>query len=189
MLDAIQRYSRPAETIHHLTCQTHANPYQRTPLGPTIPRMSKTRGCPRCGLELSRDTWRDRHPAAAVCAGVFVGLPAGYTLVGIMLIWPWFTIPATIIVCAVLLNRAARKRAAIAARAEWEHREMMVRAMQQFPSRPLPGAQQMRREAWQPRVPLPPTPQNVGQMPVRPRNPAPWHVVTQWSTERFRRIR
>lgn len=93
--------------------------------------MKKRFACPRCGLEMRSSTWRwvDRHPAAAVCAGVFVGLPAGYTLVGIMLIWPWFTIPATIIVCAVLLNRAARKRAAIAARAEWEHREMMVRAV------------------------------------------------------------
>ncbi|OIN79368.1 hypothetical protein BMG05_18465 [Mycobacterium malmoense] len=106
---------------------------------------------------------------------MFVGLPAGYTLVGIMLIWPWFTIPATIIVCAVLLNRAARKRAAIAARAEWEHREMMVRAIQQ-PGRPAPDAQEMRLAAWQPDI------------AVRPSRPAPWHVVTQWPTQQFRRM-
>ncbi|ORW28190.1 hypothetical protein AWC19_27530 [Mycobacterium palustre] len=106
---------------------------------------------------------------------MFVGLPGLYTLVAIMLVYPWFTIPATIIVCAVLLNRAARKRAAIAARADHEYREMMVRAMQQ-PGRPALDAEGLRRAAWQPDV------------AVRPSRPAPWHVVTQWPTEQFRRM-
>ncbi|ANW64035.1 hypothetical protein BCA37_10890 [Mycobacterium sp. djl-10] len=42
--------------------------------------------------------------------------------------------------------------------------------------RPLPDAEQMRRHAWQPdEVPA-----------VRPSNPAPWHVVTQYPTRQFR---
>jgi len=42
--------------------------------------------------------------------------------------------------------------------------------------RPLPDAEQMRRQAWQPdEVPA-----------VRPSNPAPWHVVTQYPTRQFR---
>lgn len=125
--------------------------------------MAENCACRRCGYEstCSHGRWWDRHPYAAV----LFALPAGYTLIGVMLVYPWFTIPATIIVSAALLNRAARKRAAIAARADWEHREMMVRAMQQFPDRSLP--------------PLPP--------PVQPRNPALWNVITQWPTRPIRK--
>jgi hypothetical protein len=62
-------------------------------------------------------------------AAVLFALPAGYTLVGVMLVYPWFTIPATIIVCAFVLDRRIRRRAAIAARADWEYRQEMVRAL------------------------------------------------------------
>jgi hypothetical protein len=43
----------------------------------------------------------------------------------------------------------------------------------------LPDAEQMRRQAWQPDL--------QGQAPaaVRPKNPAPWHVVTQFPTRQF----
>lgn len=134
--------------------------------------------CPRCGLESSRERWWDRHPAAAVCTGVFVGLPTLYTLAGIILAYPWFFVPVLVIVCAFVIDRRMRRRAAISARAEWEYREEMVRAMQHQPGRPPtpPGAAQMRQAAWQP-----------DGSAVRPRNPAPWHVVTQWPTQRFRR--
>jgi hypothetical protein len=85
--------------------------------------------CPRCGFETSRDGWWDRHPAAAVCAAVFGGLPALYTLAGIILAYPWFFIPVLIVVCAVVVDRRMRRRAAIAARADHEHREMMSQAI------------------------------------------------------------
>ncbi|ANR92723.1 hypothetical protein O972_25300 [Mycobacterium avium subsp. avium 10-9275] len=85
--------------------------------------------CPRCGLEFERDTWRDRHPAAAVCAGVFVGLPALYTVAGVILAYPWFFVPVLVVVCALLVNRAQRRRAAIAARADWEYRQQMLGAV------------------------------------------------------------
>lgn len=154
-----------------------SNPYRCPWLGRTVRHVSKPCACPRCGFESNswHGRWRDRHPAAAVCAGVFVGLPAGFILVCIMLAYPWFTIPVTIIVCAVLLNLATRRRAAIAARAEWEHREMMVRAMQPPGRPPAPDPQQMHDAAWQPDVAA-----------VRPRSPAPWHIITQWPTQRFR---
>jgi hypothetical protein len=119
--------------------------------------------CPRCGFETSHDRWWDRHPALAV----LFALPAGYTLIGVMLVYPWFTIPATIIVCAVLLNVTLRRRAAVAARADWDYREEMLRATRGGPQPPSQG--------------LPPV------ILRRPSNPAPWHVVTQLPTHRFRR--
>lgn len=139
--------------------------------GPTVARMKfAEHWCPRCGLEFGRRRWWDRHPVLAV----LFALPAGYTLIGVMLVYPWFTIPSTIIVCAFLLNRAMRRRAAIAARADWDYREEMVAAMKRgsTPPPPPPGYQASQQP---PRM-------------VRPRNPAPWHVVTQLPTQRFRRV-
>lgn len=127
--------------------------------------------CPRCGLEASRRRWWDEHPFLAT---VFA-LLAGYTLIGVMLVFPWFTIPVTMIVCAGLLERSRRRRAAIVARAEWAYREEMVTAMNH--GGPPPGgfyARQARAEA--------------APTLARPRQPAPWHLVTQLPTERFRRV-
>ena len=62
-----------------------------------------------------------------------------------MLVYPWFTIPATIIVCAFLVGRRQRPRAAIAARADYEHRELMVRAI--FNPEPPPVEPQRRPRA------------------------------------------
>lgn len=83
--------------------------------------------CPRCGYESRRALggWADRHPVAAV----LFALPAGYSLVGVMLVYPWFTIPVTIIVSAFLVDRRQRRRAAIAARADYEHRELAALAI------------------------------------------------------------
>lgn len=88
-----------------------------------------THACPRCGFESERARWWDRHPVAAVCAGVFVGLPALYTVAGVTLAYPWFAVPVLIVVCAVLVDRRMRQRAAIAARADWEHRQMIATAV------------------------------------------------------------
>lgn len=79
--------------------------------------------CARCGFESSRDQWWDRHPAAAV----LVALPTGYTIIGVILAYPWFFIPVLVIVCAVAVDRRQRRRAAIAARADHDHREQLVR--------------------------------------------------------------
>jgi hypothetical protein len=105
--------------------------------------MMRDTHCERCGFETSRERWWDRHPVLAV----LFALPAGYTLIGVMLVYPWFTIPVTIIVCAVLLNVAARRRAAIAARADWDYRQEMLRATRgalqpsSVPSLPIPRRQ------------------------------------------------
>lgn len=109
--------------------------------------------CPRCGFESSREPWRDRHPAAAVCAGVFVGLPALYTVAGVILAYPWFFVPVLVVVCAVVVDRRMRRRAAIAARADYEHRALMARAVFSPPSlRPV----RSRRAAdhWSPTQPI-----------------------------------
>lgn len=112
-----------------------------------------THACPRCGLEArcSHGRWWDRHPVAAV----LFALPAGYTLVAIMLVYPWFTIPVTITVAALLLNRSARKRATITARADYEHRELIVDAVFrsqllaiELPRRPTAA------DHWSPTVPI-----------------------------------
>lgn len=94
--------------------------------------------CQRCGYEPrrpKRDAWADRHPAAAVCTGVFVGLPALYTVAGIILAYPWFFVPVLIVVCAVVVDRRMRRRAAIAARADYEHRDLMAASLR-WPSLP-----------------------------------------------------
>jgi hypothetical protein len=84
--------------------------------------------CPRCGLEFPcpHGSWADRHPAAAVCAGIFVGLPALYTVAGVILAYPWFFVPVLIVVCALLVARQQRRLKAVAARADWEHRTLMA---------------------------------------------------------------
>lgn len=122
--------------------------------------------CPRCGYESRRPkgaTWTDRHPAATVCAGVFVGLPALYTVAGVIVAYPWFTVPVLVVVCAVVVDLRMRRRAAIAARADWEHREAMNRAV-------FGG-----------RIILPPP------APGPQRDELPGHVMNRWPTTRARR--
>jgi hypothetical protein len=68
---------------------------------------------------------RDRQPAAAVCVAVFVGLSAGYTLVGVVLAYPWFFVPLLIVAAAVWIDRRNRRRAAIVAWADLEHHALM----------------------------------------------------------------
>jgi hypothetical protein len=87
--------------------------------------------CPRCGLDArsSHGSWVDRHPAAAVC----FALPAGYTLVGVILAYPWFFVPILLVVAAFWVDRRQRRRAAIAARTDHEHREQMARTFSLLP--------------------------------------------------------
>lgn len=115
-----------------------------------------SRACERCGYEprrSKRDAWADRHPAAAVCAGVFVGLPALYTIAGVILAYPWFFIPVLVVVCAVVVDRRMRQRAAIAARADWEHRALMARTVFGPPT-PLPVRRGRAADHWSPTQPI-----------------------------------
>lgn len=89
--------------------------------------------CPRCGLESSRDAWWDRHPVAAA----LLTLPAVYTLVAVLLANPWFFMPVLMVAAAWWVDRRNRRRAAIAARAEHEYRQQMVRAMNIRPALPM----------------------------------------------------
>lgn len=90
--------------------------------------------CPRCGLEstYSRDTWADRHPVAAA----LLALPAGFTLVSVTLAYPWFVVPLLVVLAAWWVDRRNRHRAAIVARAGYEHRELIARAV--LTPQPLP---------------------------------------------------
>lgn len=99
--------------------------------------------CPRCGLESRRShgRWWDRHPVAAA----LFALPAGYTLIAVMLVYPWFTIPVTIIAAAVWVDRRNRQRLAIAARADWEHRALLAASLKRPSPRELPNGPRARR--------------------------------------------
>jgi hypothetical protein len=100
--------------------------------------------CPRC-----RRTWPDRHPAAAVTAGLFT-----LTLMAMMLsVHP---VAAAVMVAlagvgglAYLVDRERGRRAALAARADYEHRALMAAVRPVRPVRALPD----HPAAW-PTVPL-----------------------------------
>jgi hypothetical protein len=88
--------------------------------------------CPRCGLESrsSRGSWADRHAATtAVC-----GLVAGYIIVNVIVAYPWFGVPLLVVAAAVWVDRRNRKRAAVAARADYEHRAQLPRELQRAPA-------------------------------------------------------
>ncbi|WP_197504148.1 hypothetical protein [Mycobacterium sp. E1319] len=48
-------------------------------------------------------------------------------MVGVILAYPWFFVPVLVVACAVVVDRRMRQRAAIAARADWEHRALMAK--------------------------------------------------------------
>jgi hypothetical protein len=100
--------------------------------------------CPRCGLESSRDRWQDGHPAAAVCAAVFFGLPALYTIVGVLLAYPWFFVPLVVVALAfvAIVDRRQRQRHAIAARADDAYGRQIAKAV--FAPRKLPPVRHRR---------------------------------------------
>lgn len=100
--------------------------------------MTRQHTCPRCGLEsrCTSGSWPDRHPAAAVTAGLFT-----LTLLCMMLsVHPIAAL--TVIALAGVggavytLSREHRRRAALAARADWENRRLVAAPVP--PMRPLP---------------------------------------------------
>lgn len=129
-----------------------------------------THSCPQCGYQTTcrYGSWWDRHP---ILAGFF-GLPAFVFLIAAMATHWWLTIPVAMIGCTVYLARASRKRAALAARADADYRQMMLAAQ--------------RRQAATDEL-IHNTPLEDPPL-VPPRNPAPWHVVTQLPTGKIRRF-
>lgn len=90
--------------------------------------------CMRCGLEsrCSHGSWADRHPVAAI----LFALPAGYTIIGVILAYPWFFVPLLVVAAAWWVDRRNRRRHAIAARADHEHRALMAAEVKYPPASP-----------------------------------------------------
>lgn len=116
--------------------------------------------CPKCGFGSAclHGYWWDRHPWPAAILGIPVAL---ITLSAMAAHW-WMTIPITGIVSAVILNHLSRKRQAAAARADWEHQQQLLSAMQEY-------------NRWAASI-------NPLLLAVKPRQPAPWHIITQLPT-------
>jgi hypothetical protein len=118
--------------------------------------MMRRHSCARCGWESTCDRggWVDRHPAAAVTAGLF-----GLVWMSMMLsVYPLAAATLLTIGAAVWFIRAAtdtrRRRDALAARADWEHRKLMARAMFSPVERPRRLSRQRGADHWSPTEPL-----------------------------------
>ncbi|WP_157185994.1 hypothetical protein [Mycobacterium canetti] len=108
--------------------------------------------CPRCGYETRRKSWAQRHPAATAV----IAVPTIYLLIGALLAYPWLCMPLLVVGAAWWMDRRNRRRAAIVARADHDHRELMARAV--FTDAPQP------------------------QPHRRPAARRPGHVLTDWPT-------
>lgn len=123
--------------------------------------MTSQHICQRCGHEeeCGYGSWPDRHPIMATVGGIFT-----LTFMGMMFsVYPGGAWTMTGLVAAVAggraIARARRRRAALVARAEWEHA-----AMAQSP----PATIRLHPHG----PPAPP--------------PSPWHVMTHWPTTKMR---
>lgn len=112
--------------------------------------------CPRCGYESRRPrwgAWADRHPVAAA----LLALPTLYTLAGVILAYPWFSVPLLVVAAEFLVEHRQRRRAAIAARADYEHRKLLLAAVfppQRFPITPSRGPRPRGADHWSPTQPI-----------------------------------
>jgi hypothetical protein len=98
--------------------------------------------CPHCG-----STWADRHPAAAVTAGLF-------TLVFMAMMLSVHPVASAVMVAlagigglAYLVDRERDRRAAVAARAEHDYRAVLAAPVPAV--RPLPHRQVAHSLPWQ----------------------------------------
>lgn len=94
-----------------------------------------THTCPRCGLEsrCSRSSWPDRHPTATV---IGVTLVSVFTLV-VVVGYPWLLLVGAVGYVVYVIDREYRRRRALAARADWDYRELMSAPV--TPPRALPA--------------------------------------------------
>lgn len=122
--------------------------------------------CPSCGSRCPRtgfSGWADRHPAAAVTAGLFI-------LVFTAAILSTHPIAATVMIAiagvvgfAVLVDRERQRREACAARAERDYRRNAELIVSYDRGRQLAAVK-----------------------PAQPRESAPWHVVSLLPTQPLR---
>lgn len=97
--------------------------------------------CPRCGYEshCSHGTWYDRHPAAAAALGMFSVMFSLVVVVG----HPWLLLVAALGAGAYAVDREHRRRRALAARADWEHRAIMDAHAADARDAPLPPVREL----------------------------------------------
>lgn len=107
--------------------------------------------CPRCGLEShhSQGGWHDRRPTGAVVLTVIMLAMAVTHL--------WLFGVAAVGGALYFTHRERRRREALAARADYEHRRLMASAV------------------FEPQWPR-------GFLPAPVKHPAARHVLTQWPT-------
>jgi hypothetical protein len=183
-------------------------PYQqRPPIAPVVPPTPRStsagfrigpvqQSSPKRGFAGFASTDAGAATIAIVVAIGFFGIMTESVVAALIV-----AIVAVVVGTAFLAVQATKARrqylaqrqqydAEVAARADMEHQAMMrgdldagvFGAFQPDHSAqaPLVGADEMRQSAWQPDLST--------QMPVRPANPAPWHVVTQWPTRQFQQV-
>lgn len=91
--------------------------------------------CLRCGHEArcAYSSWPDRHPAAAVAFAV----PVTIIGLGSIAAYPWLFVPLLALAGLVyIVDREHRRRAALAARADYEHQALAAASVP--PVVPLP---------------------------------------------------
>lgn len=106
-----------------------------------------THNCPRCGYQqhyrLAR--WTDRHPAATVALAV-VGLIS-------VTAYPWLLAVLAVAGLAYGIDRERQRRAAVAARADYEHAALLtvparpVRPVRSLPQVPITAARTIPQRA------------------------------------------
>jgi hypothetical protein len=131
--------------------------------------MTAQHTCLRCGHEsrCSRRGWADRHPAAAVTAGLF-----SLTLMSMMFSEHPVAAAAVTAVAGAgaalwAFNRERDRRGAVAARADHEYRALMAAALPSLPSLTAPAR----------------------KPPARPHNSTPWQHISLLRTEPLRTAR
>lgn len=97
--------------------------------------MSTHHTCPRCGYQQHAGQhpalrWTDRHPAATVALAV-VGL---ISVTG----YPWLLAVLAVAGLAYLADREGQRRAAVAARADFEHAALLAAQARPLVLPPLP---------------------------------------------------
>lgn len=113
--------------------------------------------CPRCGLEArcAHRTWPDRHPAAAVTLAVIV--------LAMTVAHPWLLGCLAVGGVVYMAVRRQQRRDALAARADYEHRQLMSAAARWAPmelaaappKRPAAAAPRRRpADRWSPTEPI-----------------------------------
>jgi hypothetical protein len=87
-------------------------------------------------------------------------LVAGYIVVNVIVAHPWFGVPLIVVAAAIWIDRRNRKRAALAARADFDYRAQLLRELQAPAGQPAATRQPVRprprgADHWSPTKPIP----------------------------------